>query len=452
MAIPAFRDLRTPSSPNNSLPSETIPERQLTALAMLASQQNPDGTSPAPPPVVSRLFPSTSGPAAATANAGPFINGIAFFPNQGGQWLTGYYLWCCSTGGQLTAAGTKAALWIQTGGGTATLVPGSVATDAAVLTPGSWNFIPLATPIQLTIGVAYIAAIGVNGPTPLTANQFGSAMPFVNGIQSGSVSAYSDATAGGTFNNPWTTGNGLFTTSGTDPSVTCPFQLSNSSNFWVDVALSNTGSFTSYRLWPVGTGALIYDPGSTNDIAANYVLATEIRVNRFVNVQKIWFYSPSGVTQLPTQTDVWGLTGTGTTGNNVYTNATPAWSGAAGSGWVSSTVTGLTLPTGRFRVSVYNGNGSPAVFSAKRLQYWGGSPGSTAVATNGITVGPLLAPSISTPASSCFSYNPPAGNPTEPGQSSFFVGPPDQLPNFYVGAGSTGGALYQNYWVDMEVT
>lgn len=607
MPAPTFAQLRSLSSPGSSLAPESLAERQLTALSILASQQNPDGSPLALP---SRLFPVTNGPSAATANAGPFINGVGFFPNQGGQWLNGYYLWCCSTGGQLTAAGTKAALWIQTGAGTATLVPGSVATLASTLTPGTWNYIPLGTPIQLTIGVAYIAAIGINGPTPLTANQFGAAQPFVNGIVSGSVSAFSDATSGGTFNNPWTTGNGLFTTTGTDPAVTCPFQVSNSSNFWVDVSLSSSGPFTSYRLWPVGTGALIYDPGTSNDIAANYALSTEIDLARSCTAQYIWFYSPATVTQLPTVTDIWSINSGGLTGVNVYTNPAPGWSGAAGSGWVRSAVSSLTLPAGKYRVAVYNGAGSPAVFSAKRLNYWGhdfqflsanqisiesGTTGwvansncsissstlqafdgthslalsstgagdmtastpqgtgafpvtsgvlytvstwvraataprsvllgvvwydagggfiSTSVAAsgadsttawtqlsgslvpvtgaafaallpyvsatagvaevhyfdlfsftfsgggtvqslspglNGITVGPMTAPSYSTGAQLCYSYG--TGNAfTEPGQNPFAVGPPDQYPNQYVGVHSTGGNLFQNYWVDLEVT
>jgi hypothetical protein len=396
---------------------------------------------------LSRLFPSTSGPAAATANAGPFINGVGFFANQGGQWLRGYYFWCCNSGGQLTGS-TKAALWIQTGAGTGTLVAGSVAT-ATSLTPGTWNYIALPSPILLTVGVAYIAAVAVNGPTPLTANQFGAAQPFVNGLTSGAVSCYSDATSGGAFNNPWTTGNGLFTTAGNDPALFMPNTVSNSSNFWVDVSLSSNGPYTSYRLWPQ-SGSTTYDPNTQLDIAANYALSTEIDLARSCTVQYIWFYSPATVTQLPTVTDIWSVNTGGLTGVNVYTNASPGWSGVAGSGWVRSAVSSLTLPAGNYRVGVYNGAGSPAVFSAKRLNYWGGSPQALSVGINGVTVGPLTAPSYSSGAQLCYSYG--TGNAfTEPGQNPFAVGPPDQYPNQYVGVHSTGGNLFQNYWVDLEV-
>jgi hypothetical protein len=56
MPAPAFHDIRTPTSVNSSLPSETIAERQLTALAILASHQYPDGTSPA-----SQILPPVAG-------------------------------------------------------------------------------------------------------------------------------------------------------------------------------------------------------------------------------------------------------------------------------------------------------------------------------------------------------------------------------------------------------
>jgi hypothetical protein len=101
-------------------------------------------------------------------------------------------------------------------------------------------------------------------------------------------------------------------------------------------------------------------------------------------------------------------------------------------------------------VSVYNGAGVPTVWSLKRLNYWGGTAvPAVAPALNGITCGPLYAPPTAL-ASICYSY----GNMsfTEPGQNPFQVGPPDQYPNLYVGNNSTGGNIYQNYYIDLEVT
>ena len=388
-----------------------------------------------------RLFPSTSGPSSPVSYSGNFIAGVIFNTNNGG-FLDGYWWWVCASG-QSTAA-VKCALWLPlTTGMTASLVAGSVVTSGT-LTAGQWNYIPLPTPVQLAPGTEYIAAVGVNGNFPDTSGFWGSGGAGYNGITNGILTAYGDNT--GTI--PPFGQQAVFSTGGTDPSVTCP-TTTNSDNFWVDVQIDDTPTFTGvYRLWPTLTGALA-DLSTVADNAVDYVLATEVILSATCTVGKFWFYSMPGTAQRPTSIDIWEVNSGGVTGSSVYHNGSPTWTGAAGSGWISAPVTGVTLSPGDYKISVYNSAATPDQWSAKRLNYWGGT---SPAAPNGISIGPIFAPSPSTPASTANSYNPTAGTPTEPGQSTFSATGTNVYPNFYVGTHSIGGALYQNYWIDAEFT
>lgn len=232
-------------------------------------------------------------------------------------------------------------------------------------------------------------------------------------------------------------GQGLFTTGGSDPSKQMPTtQDSTYDNFWIDVQISNaapSGYSGSYRLWPNK-----YDANSStvSDSAANYIIATEIDlVTGPCTLNKIWYYSPHGTAQLATRASVWSISSR----TEVAANASPSWSGAAGSGWVSCSFSGVTLNAGNYRVAVYNGVAAPDQWSAtdNGTQYW-----AAGVGKNGITNGPLSAPNLSA-AQPANIY---MGSGTTPGQSVFALGPPNQYPNVYV----TGQA--QNYWLDLEVT
>ena len=174
--------------------------------------------------------------------------------------------------------------------------------------------------------------------------------------------------------------------------------------------------------------------GATTDAPVNYVIATEIHLATSVNLDKIWYYSIGGTAQLATECGVWSIASQ----TLVAGNASPTWSGAAGSGWVSCSFTGVTLPAGAYRVAVYNGAATPDAWSAKLLNYW-----DTGLGQNGITTGgPLSAPNLA----GASLANKFGGGGSEPGQSVFAVGPPNQYPNLYV------DGLAQNYWVDIEVT
>ena len=405
-----------------------------------------------------RLFPSTNGPGSPVAFAGNFLCGVVFKVTQGGMFFTGYFHWV-PTGGDTVAR--KFALWQIKGTGSGVLVSGSVVTSGT-LTVNTWNFVPLTTPIPLAIGTAYCAATGwvaVNGfPDSDTTGAGTGAVDSYGagghsaGITQGPLFAFSDQPAAGTKGEPYGTPQGVFSAAlGSDPSVNMPNQGSNSGNFWMDAQVSDAtpaGYSGTYRLYPNKVDA---NSTTVQDSAVNYSVATEFHLSQSCALNKIWYYSPAGTAQLATSCRVWSILGADA-GNSIVTNTSPAWSGAAGSGWISCSFSNTVLPAGSYKVSVFNGAGTPDGWSAKdaSTNYWGsGGDG-----VNGITWGPLSAPGLSA-ASLAYKYvgtdpgnTPPFtdGSTTELGQCTFVNGNGDFYPYLYV------DGLAQNYWLDAEVT
>ncbi len=367
----------------------------------------------------------TQPPSSPTAYGGPFLAGTVFQVTEWGLWLEGFWWWC-PTGGDTGAQ--KFALWLlynTTGSETSTsegLVPAATVTSGT-LTAGAWNYIALSTPIPLTADVPYIAATGwtsVNG-FPDTHNQFGSGQPYSAGITNGPLSAYSDVGGSNPTPSNWAP-QGLFGTAGNDPTVHMPGTGSNSANFWVDVQVTDQApANTSYRLW----SSLPTPPGMISDSAANFTLATEFTLGQACTLDHIWFYSPSGSAQLPTECGIYSQSSQALVSGTH--NSSPTWSGAAASGWVSCSYGSVTLPAGSYRVAVCNGAASPDAWNNATINYF-----STGSGGSGITIGPLSAPSESS-----------AGTP---GQSSYSTGTSLAWPGTY----DTGGA--PSYWVDVEVT
>jgi hypothetical protein len=359
---------------------------------------------------------------------GGFLAGVLFEVTTGGMWFQGYWWWVCPSG-QSTSP-QKFALWNVTGG-SGIPVQQSVVTSGA-LTAGQWNWVPLATPLPLAIGTCYSACTGYTGNFVNTSNQFGSGDQYAAGIVTGPLSAYSDVS--GSLPSPYQTAQGVFGTNGSDPSVNIPTGgAATSDNFWMDLQVSDTAPAQyngSYRLWPNKYDA---SPATSGDAAVNYVVATEVHLSQSCALNNIWYYSPSGSPQLATECGVWDIS----TQKLVVSNDSAKWSSDAGSGWVSCAFPGQVLAAGKYRVAVYNGAATPVSWNGKHLNYW-----DTGTGENGITNGPLSAPSLAD-ASPANIYQ---GSGQEPGQCVFAVGPPNQYPDLYV------DALAQNYWVDMEVT
>lgn len=364
---------------------------------------------------VFRLFPSTSGPSTAASYTGPFLAGVQFEVTTGGTWLEGYWWWVCPEGQSTTPQ--NFALWQVTTSRSGTLVASASVTSGSLI-PGQWNYVPLAVPVPLAPGATYVASTGLSNGFPTTGNQFGSGQPLAAGIVNGPLTAFSDTD--GSAPSPLGMSQGLFSTAGTDPTVSIPNDGWQSSNFWVDLQVSTTPpAATTYRLWP----SYPTIPGAILGDALAYTLATEFTLSAPCQLDRIWFYSPSGAGALPSRCAIWNV---GDESEVPGTDEqTPAWSGPAGSGWVSCSYSGVTLPAGDYKVAVYYGGGSN--WLQVTTDYWaGGGPGA-----GGITAGPLAAPGATSASGS--------------GQGTYNQGGWGYPSTYASGIG-------ENYWVDVEVT
>lgn len=373
-----------------------------------------------------RLWSSTSGPDAADSYTpgSAFISGLVFCVT-GEAWFEGYWWWVASGGSP--AQGTspvKCALWNAYTNTTGTLVPGSVATSDTLIA-GQWNWIPLASPIPLSLGGSsgmsppvnggdtgygmgvYIAAIGCNGPFPDTTNYWGASPdPGSNGITAGPLTAYSDTS--GTMPSPSiniSLHQGVFSTAGSDPSTTMPTSQSGTDNFWVDVQVSDYSGApqgASLRLWP---NLVQPNPGTDGDNTVA-VSGTAFTLSRSCSLDKIWMFSPPGAAGFPTRTGIWNTdTQAEVSGTD---NSSPSWlapgggAATAGGGWayVDYSSAGVTLPAGNYAVTFYNGDGALIYAEAHNYFFAGtdpvggasvGGPGHNGVSWGG---GILTAPKV----------------------------------------------------------
>jgi hypothetical protein len=385
---------------------------------LLASFVKGFSTTVTPPPAGAfRLFPTTNGPSTPVSYSGPFLAGVLFEVTQGGCWFEGYWWWVCPSG-QSTAAQTFA-LWAAYNDGTGALVPGTTVTSGP-LTAGQWNYVALSAPVPLAVGACYNAATGFSGSFPITNGQYGSGEPFAAGIVNGPLTAFSDQS--GSAPAPFAMSQGVFSTSGADPTVSMPAGGSGSSNFWMDLQVSTTApAGATYRLWPSYPTL----PGVASADTGPYMLGTEFLLAKTCTLNKIWYYSGSGATMLPSRIGIFNVsTKAEVSGTD---NSSPSWSGPAGSGWVSCAYSGVTLPAGDYKVAAFSPGGSK--WYQVTTSYWGtGGPGA-----NGITTGPLTAPGVASASS--------------PGQSTYQSGSSWTYPATY---GTTGNG--ENFWVDIEVT
>lgn len=382
-----------------------------------------------------RLYAGTSGPSAAITYSGPFLAGVVFQVTQADCWFEGYWWWVAPSGG--STAPQTFALWLVTGDTSGVLIPAATTTSAQ-LSPG-WNWVPLATPIPLPIGGSvgtgganFIACTGVNGNFPDTNAQFGAGDPNAAGVTVGPLQAFSDQ--GASNPGPFSIGQGLFSTGGTDPTSVMPLQTYASANFWIDVQVGDTppaGYSGSYRLWP-------NFPNVTNGIHPSIDTGTQTTGTMFslavpCRLDNIWLYSPAGVTGLPARTQIWNAA---TQSLVSGTDMAAKWSGSAGSGWLANSyaAAGVVLPAGNYIATVFNDSGQ--TFYQETRGYFGSYNGVTGPGANGLVSGPLSSPSNAN------AFAPPGGN------SCYYDG----------GTGPTypnewdthdGG---ENRWVDVEVT
>jgi hypothetical protein len=388
-----------------------------------------------------RLFASTDGPSSPVSYSGPFEAGVLFCVTTTNCWFEGYWWWVCPSG-QSTSP-QKFALWQLYEAAEGNLVPGSVVTSGT-LTAGQWNYVPLPAPIQLSIGnvsgagsAVYEAATGFNGSFPDTNSQFASGDPYAAGIANGPLFAYSDM--GTSTGAPTNSFQGAFGVAGTDPSVNLPFQGSNSSNFWMDLQVSDTapdGYTGSYRLWP--NYPTIFPPAQDNVTidTGEQTTGTQFSLSEPCALNNVWFYSPEFAGALPASTQIWDAT-TQTLVSG--TDLAASWSGAIGSGWVANSYAAqnIVLPAGNYIATVYYGGGQKFYYEVRG--YFGtytGNPGPGPGAAGGILSGPLTSPSQAN------AFSPPGGN------SCYFTG--GTSPTYPDTWDMHDGG--ENRWVDVEVT
>ncbi len=389
-----------------------------------------------------RLFPSTNGPSSAVSYSGPFDAGVGFEVTSGGIWFEGYWWWVCPSG-QPTAAQTFA-LWQVYQGGSASIIGAATVTSGA-LTLGQWNYVPLPNPIMLSIGgganfahadaggtAYYIACTAFTGGFPDTNGQYGSGGPYAAGITNGPLTAFSDPS--GSLPGPFAQAQGVFSTSG---SVTTgpPFAGSSASNFWMDIQVSDiapSGYSGSYRIWP----NLPIVPGGISNDTGQQTFGTEFWLSQSCALNNIWYWSPPGVTVQPSRCGIFSVaTQTEVSGTD---NSSPSWSGAAGSGWVSCSYSGIVLPAGKYKVCVYTGGGSKVY--QEDVDYFGSGPG-----TSNVVIGPITVPNVANGAS-CISGSGPDKGHTVTGNSTYQDGAwsyPDTFDSDDNG---------ETRWVDVEVT
>lgn len=393
------------------------------------------------------LFSHSVAHGTATGSGGvPFVAGITGEVRSGGCWLEGYWWY---------AGASTSAQWFTfwlitngTGGAGKTAVRVTAAdTLSGTLTANSWNWIPVASPLPLPIGSAFVVQTGLT----LTGGAFANAPGIFsgtgvhpNGIVSGPLFAFADATSEGNNanTNPWGGwGQAVFSTAGADPRTTLATGSSSSGSFGMDVQIADadpTGGYTGpFMPWPMPPGATA-GPNADVDLDEQYVIATEEWLDRDCLADGTWFYSPAGAGALPDKMDVWRISDK----SNVLT-ATPAWSRATGTGWVFAAFPGgSTLGPDKYKVSVYNSaaTGTGPGWSVKTVGYFGaGGPGE-----NGITWGPVHVPGLSEASDAAIF----GGGGREPGQGTF-ANPttgPDQYPDTYADGES------QCYWVGLQVT
>ena len=137
---------------------------------------------------------------------------------------------------------------------------------------------------------------------------------------------------------------------------------------------------TAYTLFSQGSVSGAQDGGSNPAEAGNW-----FQLSENASLTGIWFYSGATSTQLPTHCEIWTEGGSIVSGTQ---NASPSWSGAAGSGWIECSYDGSVTLDASTWYCVAAGSTHPAdTFLWATSNYW-----TTGAGSGGITNGPLSAP------------------------------------------------------------
>ena len=181
---------------------------------------------------------SGTGPGVSLSLGGGWTAGSTFKVTSSGYQITGYGIWCADDG-SMAASTIKFALWQATGAGTGTLVSGSEVT-LGTQTAGTWVYVSLPTPIDLTSGQVYKVQAGTSSNLPWDNNYWTGtgASGFTNGplhmfsSPGGSdPDSYGDDQSTYTWDNPGPD----------DPASGYTTDSFNDSNVWADVVIQPAG-------------------------------------------------------------------------------------------------------------------------------------------------------------------------------------------------------------------
>ena len=248
------------------------------------------------------------------------------------MWFQGYWYWVAGGSPAGPTASQKFALWTYSTSVTGQVVSGLVVTSGT-LGPG-WNYVPLSTPVPLSMGRRWAAVRGparVNGNFNDTNSQFGTGDPH-NGLSNGPLVAGSQA-------NPPAHGikAQLFATDASDPAPALATGSDSGgdgwSNFWLDVQVSDQapggggcgGCGQPARRKRRHRGRLGGQLRDRHRVPYHPGVHTEQRVVLF----------PALTAKLATRAGVYSVAGPDS-GTEVAAIGSPSWSGVAASGWVSA--------------------------------------------------------------------------------------------------------------------
>ena len=307
-----------------------------------------------------RLFPATNGPTTPVdfGSGFDFVSAIGFWVTQQTIYLEGYWWWVCST--EQSTTPQTFCLWQDTAdfdlqGEYGVLVEASVVTSGD-FTAGQWNWIPLPQPIPLSQYVSYRAATASPRYAPTTNGQFGAGGAYAEGITSGPLFAFADATSGNSedvsFYQP---SNCSWQENTLDPTSVYPGAGSSGLNVWLDVQVTDqVPAGATYRCWPNQPNPL-YPP----EAALPYTVSTQLAVSEQAQVVKLWFMSQTSNQKLPSICGIWDAETQAVVTGSV--NDSPTWllpngsAAAPGDGWCycDYSATGLVLAADHnYRVAV----------------------------------------------------------------------------------------------------
>jgi hypothetical protein len=372
----------------------------------------------------------TQPPAAATSLSGPYVVGTCWKVTSA-CWLEGYWWWVTSSGGQPTGA-QEFCLWsanINEGSGNrGSVIPAATVTSGAL--SAGWNYVPLATPVPLTINWTYVVTTGwaSGSGIPYSGSQFGSGNPYSAGIVSGPLTGFSDT--GGSNPDPFLNLQCGYDRTAGNPAADFPTTDGGAFCGWLDPQVTTTPpAGATWRLFPSVEG---WQTGESPDcIVINdtdgYTIGNTFALSQQCRLLRLWFLSSSGATALPTRCAVWDVaTQTEIAGTDVIS---PSWlaesggAGSAGSGWVYCDYSGagIVLPPGRNMIAAafYPTSGGQQ-WRGYSIPFWGtgGVSGGPAVnvGAGGLDYGVISAPSTAGGVPLQGGYNGPSSTWGFPGQ------------------------------------